>query len=168
MVGVLPDSRFPHVDGKAMRNSQRTTRTQCNHDPRTQCNHDHLLQHMHSFTGVVSVWLRENNITRWMQGHGSDGLERLTGSEANRCSRTGALGAAARACRMQVERLMAMGGEVLKVLQQRRSGGTREEQRQQGAVALGAPAAALVRRSGARWRMEERRDDDSAMERKQK
>jgi len=47
MVGVLPDSGFPHVDGKATRNSQRTTRT--------QCNHDHLLQHMHSITVVVSV-----------------------------------------------------------------------------------------------------------------
>ena len=30
--GVLPDTGFPHVDGKAMRNSQRTTRTRCNHE----------------------------------------------------------------------------------------------------------------------------------------
>ena len=35
--GVLPDTRFPHVDGKATRNSQRTTRT--------RCNHDHLIHH---------------------------------------------------------------------------------------------------------------------------
>ena len=30
--GVLPDTGFPHVDGKATRNSQRTTRTRCNHE----------------------------------------------------------------------------------------------------------------------------------------
>ena len=36
--GVLPDTGLPHVDGKATRNSQRTTRT--------RCNHDHLIHHI--------------------------------------------------------------------------------------------------------------------------
>ena len=35
--GVLPDTGFPHVDGKATRNSQGTTRT--------RCNHEHLIHH---------------------------------------------------------------------------------------------------------------------------
>ena len=36
--GVLPDTGFPHVDGKATRNSQRTTRT--------RYNHEHLIHHI--------------------------------------------------------------------------------------------------------------------------
>ena len=35
--GVLPNTGFPHVDGKATRSLQRTTRT--------RCNHEHLIHH---------------------------------------------------------------------------------------------------------------------------
>ena len=35
--GVLLNAGFPHVDGKATRSSQRTTRT--------WCNHEHLIHH---------------------------------------------------------------------------------------------------------------------------
>ena len=57
--GVLPDTGFPHIDGKATRNSQRTTRT--------RCNHEHLIHHTtfihgrrlggYTFQGSILKWL---------------------------------------------------------------------------------------------------------------
>ena len=77
------------------------------------CNRSGVVEELdvHGVSVLAMVqWLHEHNRARWMQGHGSNGSERLTVTEVNRCSRTGALGAVV--CRTQVEGLMATGGEV--------------------------------------------------------
>ena len=77
------------------------------------CSHSGVMEELdvHGVSVLAMVqWLHEYNRARWMQGHGSNGSERLTKTEVNRCSRTGAFGEAV--CRTQVEGLMATGGEV--------------------------------------------------------